>query len=84
MQPESTKQTSEENKLAEHKLNPKEGEVWYHPLTLNEYSIHSVTDDGWVRYRSIDPRTNRSVDISPLWTQPTLNFIKKYQRSNNV
>lgn len=69
--------------MADHKLNPKEGETWFHPLTLNTYRIHSVTDDGWVRYQSVNAHTNKVIAFTALWTQPTLKFITKYQKQVN-
>lgn len=68
--------------MAKHKINPSEGEVWYHPLTFNMYTIHSVTDDGWVRFRVTYPTQKHEEGY--LHTQPTLDFIRKYRRKENV
>jgi hypothetical protein len=64
--------------MAPHKLNPVPEEVWYHPDTLNQYRIHSLTDDGWVRYYAPHDRTGKCG--GPLYTEPTLTFISKYRR----
>ena len=69
--------------MAKHALNPSPDEVWFHPLTFNAYLIHSVTDDGWTRYQSINPQTNKPTEFTALWTQPTLSFINKYKRQDN-
>ncbi len=63
--------------MSEHRLNPKPGEVWRHRTTSNRYLIHSVTDDGWLRYSVMLPS---GVAMTPLWTQPTLDFIQKYRK----
>lgn len=63
--------------MADHKLNPKDGETWYHPLTLNAYRIHSLASDGWVRFQALTP-TNTVLPM--ITTMPTLEFIQKYKR----
>ncbi len=69
--------------MAEHKINPKPGETWFHPMTFNRYTIHSITDDGWVRYQS--SHNDRSLYTHPtLYTQPTLNFIRTYKKWVNT
>lgn len=68
--------------MALHKLNPHEGEVWHHPLTHNSYRIHSVTTDGWVRYFPAQT-PQQATHPYPYYTQPTLEFISKYERHNN-
>lgn len=65
--------------MAKHKLNPSPGDTFYHPITFNAYLVHSLTDDGWVRFRPINPMTNRPVE-GPLFTEPTLDFIRKYRK----
>ncbi len=64
--------------MAEHKLNPKEGETWFHPLTFNAYRIHSLTSDGWVRYQAVTPTGTM---LPMITTMPTLDFVRMYQRS---
>lgn len=65
--------------MSEHKLNPKPGELWFHPLTFNAYTIHSVTDDGWVRFKVAYP--SQMEELVPFHTQPTLDFIRTYKRT---
>lgn len=65
--------------MAKHKLNPVPGELWFHPFTFNTYVIHSITDDGWVRYRN----SHGFQSTGFLLTQPTLDFIKVYKRSRD-
>lgn len=61
--------------MAEHKLNPREGETWFHPRTFNVYRIHSLSPDGWVRYQAITP----SGGLLPMvTTMPTLDFVRVY------
>ena len=66
--------------MAQHLLNPVEGETWEHPNSRNQYRIHSVTDDGWTRYYSSHP-SQPDHDCYPLWTQPTLKFIAIYRKA---
>lgn len=62
----------------ERAVHPEENDIWYHPHSRNMYRIHSVTDDGWTRYHWWQPGTNT---VMPLYTQPTLDFINMYKRS---
>lgn len=66
--------------MARHKLNPEVGEIWHHATLLHSYRIHSVTDDGWVRYFTHWPG-QRMLTAYPLFTQPTLDFIRIYERA---
>lgn len=59
-------------------FKPQEGEIWKHPLSQNRWWIHSITDDGWVRYRAED--NTRHAYNYPLYTRPVLDFVKIYQR----
>lgn len=54
-------------------LHPQAGEIWHHPLTRSQYVIHSLSDDGWVRYYL-------NGFIYPVYTKPTLKFIDIYER----
>lgn len=56
-------------------MTPNEGELWHHPYSRNQYMIHSVTDDGWVRYYSHHDPLH---DCYPLWTQPVAQFTEVY------
>lgn len=58
---------------------PQAGDTYFHPITFNAYLVHSLTDDGWVRYRSLRPG-GMPVTRAALWTMPTLEFIRMYQR----
>ncbi len=71
--------------MAKHKLHPEPGETWYHPITFNAYQVHSLSDDGWVRYRVLMP-TGELTKYTPLFTEPTLDFVRKYKRqeTNNA
>lgn len=62
--------------MSQHKLNPNPGELWQHNLTQHQYVIHSLTDDGWVRY-SVTGRV-------PLFTQPTLDFIQTHRKMTHA
>lgn len=59
-------------------FKPTEGEVWTHPLTHTRWVIHSITTDGWVRYRS------EGANTYPLYTRPVLDFTKIYVREETV
>ena len=66
--------------MASHKLNPKPGETYFHPLTFNAYRIHSLTDDGWIRFQ---PLTPQNVVVRTIMTMPTLDFINRYKKQEN-
>lgn len=65
--------------MAKHKINPEPGDTYYHPLTFNAYEVHSLTDDGWVRYTPLKPN-GQKVEHTALWTMPTLKFIGMYRK----
>ncbi len=62
--------------MAEHKLNPREGETWFHPNTFNAYRIHSFSPDGWVRYQALTPT---GTTLPMITTMPTLDFVRIYR-----
>lgn len=69
--------------MASHKLNPNEGEVWESPRTPLAFKIHSLTDDGWVRYyQHWYGTTEEKENPYPLFTQPTMDFISKYRKAD--
>lgn len=59
-------------------FKPEEGELWGHPLSGTRWRIHSITTDGWVRYKADHARSHAY--NYPLYTRPVLDFVKLYER----
>lgn len=63
-------------------FKPVEGEVWTHPKTRVLWHIHSITDDGWVRYFQLHSGRAQHATPYPLFTRPVLSFTSMYIRKD--